>query len=158
MTHEPAARGTTAWEIADARVALFTKFARAHLRTPAQRAAYLALAGTPDEAWSAPAIAAQSNVDAHEVDITLRQFTAAGITEDAGHSSGGDQLYRWHPTMAYLHQHDQPSLDAVDPVCGMPVPASTQLTETTGDQVQRFCSIRCQAAWRTAARELFGEI
>lgn len=138
----------------DRRVAQFTQFARAHLRNRAARAAYLALAGAPDQAWSAKAIARQSRVDPHEVDIALRQFGAAGIAEDAGRLPTEDRLYRWHPTMAYLHQADGTSTDAADPVCGMPVPTATPYTETADGQAQHFCSLRCQAAWRAASREL----
>lgn len=154
MTHEPTRTEGTAWDAVDRRVAHFTQFARAHLRHPAQRTAYLVLAGSPDEAWSARAIAERSHADPHQVDIALRQFTAAGITETAGHSHTGDRLYRWHPTMAYLHQDDGTSTETADPVCGMPVPASTPHTETTDHQVQRFCSLRCRTAWRAASREL----
>lgn len=152
-THEPARGEGTAWDSVDHRVAQFTQFARAHLRNRAARAAYLALAGTPDDAWSAETIARRSNVDPHPVDIALRQFAAAGIVEVAGRSPAGDRLYRWHPTMAYLHQADASGAGA-DPVCGMPVPATTPYTETTDGELQRFCSLRCQTTWRAASREL----
>jgi YHS domain-containing protein len=152
MTGEPIQTEGTAWETADRRVADFAQFARAHLRNPAERTAYLALAGTPDEVWSASAIARRSRADIHDVDVALRRFAAAGIAEATGASATGERLYRWHTTMAYLHAGDRGDSGAVDPVCGMPVPADGPYTETTDGEDLRFCSLRCQMAWRAASR------
>ncbi|HEV2071192.1 MAG TPA: hypothetical protein VGR26_15490 [Acidimicrobiales bacterium] len=125
------------------------RFARAHLRTPAQRAVYAALAGAPDAVTSARDIGEQFGVDAYAVDVALRQFQAAGIAEPGGRSPGGERLFRWAGSgMAYLRTGEPPATHSIDPVCGMPVPDDT-LYEESG---HHFCSRRCQTTWRVLAR------
>lgn len=123
------------------------RFARAHLRSPAQRAVYATLAGAPTRATTARAIAERFPVDARQVDVVLRQFEAAGIAEPAGRTADGQRRFRWRRTMAYLHTEDDPPA-LLDPVCGMPLPPDTAYQEGG----HRFCSLRCHMAWRVAAR------
>lgn len=129
-----------------------SRFARAHLRTPAQHAVYRTLATDPDACWSAAEIAAHTGLDQHDIDQTLRSFTAAGIVREVTSPAGG-RCYRWRTQLRYLLDGTTPTDEFLDPVCGMPVDADTPHTgrDSTGALV-RFCSLYCRAAYRTRSR------
>ena len=129
------------------------RFARAHLRTPAQHAVYRTIASDPDASWSATEVAAHTGLDQHDIDQTLRSFTAAGIFRDATAGKAGEHRYQWRPQLRYLLEGTTPSGDCIDPVCGMPVGADTPHTgrDSSGALV-RFCSSYCRAAYRARSR------
>lgn len=96
------------------------RFARAHLRTPAQHAVYRIVGSDPDAAWTATEITHHSALDEHEIDRALRCFAAARILREEPCPAGGRQ-YRWRPELRYLLDGTVPATDVVDPICGKPV-------------------------------------
>lgn len=125
------------------------RFARAHLRTPAQHAVYRAVGSDPDSWWTAGEIATHSGLDRAEVDQALRGFAAAGILHERAYQSGG-RRYRWHDELRYVFDGTAPPSERIDPVCGMPVDPDTAYAarDTTGATVY-FCSRWCRAAHRS---------
>lgn len=128
------------------------RFARAHLRTRAQRAVYQTVGSNPESWWRAAEIAAHKDLDHAEIDQALRSFAAAGILHERTHPSGG-RIYRWHDELRYLFQRTSPPADLIDPVCGMPVDTDSPHTghDATG-VVVHFCSTWCRAAHRARLR------
>ncbi len=130
------------------------RFARAHLRTPAQHAVYRIVGSNPDTAWTASEIKHHSALDEHEIDRALRGFAAAGILRDEPCPAGGRQ-YRWRPELRYLLDGSLLATEAVDPICGMPVDPDSphRASDATGALV-RFCSPYCRAAFRARSRRI----
>lgn len=126
------------------------QFIRTHLRTPAQRAVYAALGGSPEQPLSVQDIAPLVRVDAYEIDVALRQFAAAGILERVVPDAGPAQ-YRWHDEMRYLFEALPPNAeDIIDPVCSMPVaPETPHVLRDASGQPIRFCSLGCLTIFRT---------
>jgi hypothetical protein len=128
----------------------FVRFAKVHLPTNAERAIYPVLAGAPDRDWTAGEVAAAAKVSHHEADQALRRFASAGIV-DHTHARGHGHHYRWHPDMGYLREGADDGA-AIDPVCGMPVPAGAPHTARDGDTEIRFCSLPCLVRWTSSQR------
>lgn len=128
------------------------RFARAHLRTPAQQAVYQTVASDPEATWSAAEIAAHTRLAHHDIGQVLRSFAAAGILRETA-SPGRDRRYRWRPELRYLLDGSAPRAEFIDPVCGMPVDPDTPHTgrDASGALV-RFCSPYCGAAYRGRRR------
>lgn len=123
-----------------------SRFVRAHLPTPAERAVYAVLAGSL-KVWSARSVSAAAGVSDHEADQALRRFAAAGIIERVD-EPGQPRRYRWRPEMGYLSDDGPSGSGRVDPVCGMPVPADAAFTVLEGDAEVAFCSLPCLVRWR----------
>lgn len=128
----------------------FLRFAKVHLATNAERAIYPVLGGAPDRDWTAGEVAAAARVSHHEADQALRRFAAANIV-DHTHVRGQGHRYRWHPDMGYLHQGGEVG-PAIDPVCGMPVPAGAPHTARDGETDVSFCSLPCLVRWTSGQR------
>lgn len=127
---------------------VFTRFARAHLSTPVERAVYLTLVGAGTGSWSAAEIAERDHLARQEVAGVLERFEAAGIAELVGRK-GGAPRYRWRSDMNYVLEASGESFERVDPVCGMPVSADTPYVARDAEgRVRRFCSSICLAAFR----------
>ena len=123
-----------------------SRFVRAHLPTPTERAVYSALAGSL-KLWTARSVAGAAGVSDHEADQALRRFAAAGIIERV-ETPGQPRRYRWRTEMGYLSDGGPSPRDRVDPVCGMPVPAESAHTALDGDTEVAFCSLPCLVRWR----------
>jgi YHS domain-containing protein len=126
------------------------QFIRTHLRTPAQRAVYAALGGSPERPLSVQDIAPLGRVDDYEIDVALRKFAAAGILERVVPEAGPAQ-YRWRDEMRYLFEAVLPpnAEDVIDPVCGMPVaPESPHVLRDASGQAILFCSLDCLTIFR----------
>ena len=125
------------------------QFARAHLTTPAYRAVYTVLGGA-DDWWRPAEVAAASRISVHEIDVALRQLAAAGVVE--ARTPGDDPRYRWCLDLRSLSEPHTDDEFEIDPMCGMPVPATSPfvLEDTSG--LHRFCSLRCMTAARRARR------
>ena len=125
---------------------IFSRFARVHLSTNLERAAYLALVGEHPQAVSAAEIAAGSGLPEREVERVLERFVAAGIVEKLG--APRSRRFRWRSDMDYLFGSSGEASEWVDPVCGMPVwDGSPHLAEDAFGRPQRFCSSLCLAAF-----------
>jgi YHS domain-containing protein len=128
------------------------RFARAHLRTPAQHAVYRIVGSNPDTAWTATEIKHHSALDEQAIDRACRGFAAAGILCDESCLAGGRQ-YRWRPELRYLLDGSLPAAEAVDPICGVPVdPDSTHRASDAASALAHFCSPYCGAAFHTRSR------
>lgn len=126
---------------------IFTRFARAHLSTRAERAVYLALVGASHGSRTADELAAASVLDRDEVVRVLDRFEKSGIAErDAGPDG---PRYLWRADMDYLFESRDASAGWIDPVCAMPVTLDTphRATDNLGGE-QRFCSSLCLAEFR----------
>jgi hypothetical protein len=88
------------------------RFARRHLSTPGERAAWLALSGQ-DSSLSAAQIAETTGLDEAEVQPVLDGFEAAGIVDTSW--STHHITYRWSMNMNYLFGGLAPS-GWIDPV------------------------------------------
>ena len=130
----------------------FERFARAHLGTRAERAVYAVVAGHPSAAWSVGEVAAHARVSHHEAAQALRRFAAAGIVARFERPARSDQ-YRWALEVpALLDGTSADTQQAVDPVCGMPIPPDSPHVVHDGDVDVRFCSLPCLVRWRAASR------
>ena len=127
----------------------FVRFARVHLRTRAERAAYAVLAGAPDEVWTAEDVAEAVRLDPHEMDRTLRWFAAAGIVE-AVRAERTVPGYRWRSSMSYLFGPAGPAVET-DPVCGMPVEPDGAYALMVGATTISFCSRRCLLLYQSGS-------
>lgn len=130
----------------------FGRFARAHLGDRVLRRVYAVVAADGDAAWTAGEAAAQAKVSHHEADQALRHFAAAGIVARVG-SPGGPRRYRWALATG---DHAGVGIDgtepAIDPVCGMAVPAESPHVARDGDREVRFCSLPCLVRWNAGPR------
>ncbi len=126
------------------------RFARAHLTSRAHRAVYSVLAGASDSWWSPDEVAGATREDRHEIDVALRQLTAARIVEVR--SLGDDPRYRWLFDTASLDDPTAASVARIDPVCGMPVAADSPFQLEDGSGLHRFCSLRCLTVARRRVR------
>ena len=127
------------------------RFARSHLRTPAQLAVYRTVGTRPDAWWSATEIADHTGTDVTEVDQALRGFAAAGILHD--HVGAAGRRYSWHRDLRYVFDGTSPTGELIDPICGMPVAAdSPHVGHDTGGAALRFCSQVCLTAHRRRLR------
>lgn len=127
------------------------RFARTHLRTPAQRAVYRTVGARPDAWWSATEIADHTGTSVLEVDQVLRGFAAAGILHDRAGPAG--RRYSWHRDLRYVFDGTSPTGELIDPICGMPVAAdSPHVGHATDGAALRFCSQGCLAAHRRRSR------
>lgn len=128
------------------------RFARAHLRTPAQHAVYRSVGNNPDAWWSATEIAQHAGLDVTDIDQSLRSFAATGILHERVHPTGR-RLYRWRDELRYVLDGTPPPPELIDPICGMPVNADSAYTghDATGATLH-FCSRWCQAAHRNRLR------
>ena len=125
---------------------IFTRFARVHLSTRAERAVYLALVGDHQQVLSAAEISLSNGLLEREIERVLERFQAAGIVEGVGAS--GSRRFRWRSDMDYLFGSSGEASGWVDPVCGMPVwDGSPHLANDTFGRPQRFCSSLCLAAF-----------
>jgi YHS domain-containing protein len=126
---------------------IFTRFARAHLSTRAERAVYLALVGASPESRTADEVAAASVLDRKDVVRVLDRLETSGIVERDEGPDG--PYYLWRADMDYLFESHDASAGWVDPVCAMPVTLDTpfRATNNLGGE-QRFCSSVCLAEFR----------
>ncbi len=122
---------------------LASRFARLHLSSPAQRAAYLVLVCDRTRAWSVEDVAQLKGVEKAAVKRALEGFVSAGIAE---RSQANPARYRWSTDRANLFDDD--AADRVDPVCGMSTAADSPytLTDAAGALVW-FCSKPCRTAF-----------
>ena len=120
-------------------------FARVHLSTRAERAAYLVLVCDRTRAWSAQEIARLKGVEEAPVERALAGFASAGIIEV---EEGQPTSYRWSADMEYLFGTSENGAERIDPVCGMRVAADSPyfVKEADGASVW-FCSPLCRAAF-----------
>lgn len=125
---------------------VWTRFARVHLSTPAERAVYLTLVGGAQESWSAGEIARSRHLDEGEAQGVLIRFIQAGIAEPVAHGAGSPR-YRWRADMDYLFGGPLEGIDSIDPVCGMPLVTDSPLAATWEGRAFRFCSSLCRAAF-----------
>ena len=124
------------------------RFARVHLSTPAERAVYFVLAGSPAVSWSAQELSERTGVSEETVSGVLERFAAAGII-GAAVEAGGPCRYRWRVDKEYLYESTTGSTGWIDPVCGMEVMADSPLIARAIDgSLVRFCSPLCRAAFR----------
>jgi YHS domain-containing protein len=120
------------------------RFARRHLSTRAERAAWLALSGQ-DSSLSAAQVAATTGLEEAEVQPVLGGFEAAGIVDTSW--STHHITYRCSMNMNYLFGGLAPS-GWIDPVCGMPVHDDTPNTaQDVYGRKQLFCSSLCLAGF-----------
>lgn len=128
---------------------VYSRFARRHLSTPAERAVYLVLVAQESPSWSAAELAERTHEDPGVVDRVLRSFERASVVEAIEGSNGC--RYRWRSDVDYLLGSDEGAAGSVDPVCGMPVLSDSPYR--TRDAVGRlftFCSSVCLSAFRAA--------
>lgn len=125
------------------------RFARAHLRTRAQRAVYFTLVAQLAESWSALELARLKDLDPTTVQAVLDQYAAVGIVEvaDAPHGS----RYYWRADMSYLFDGGPSAPELIDPVCGMTVDESTpyRVTDAFGRR-WLFCARVCMTTFQGA--------
>lgn len=131
--------------------AKFAAFVDAHLRTRVERAVFVALSSSTEERWTIAALAKWTACDEYDLDVTLREFVAAGIAECDTDALNG-RRYRWGNDMNYLSATPRPQPTFVDPVCGMPVDLYADYIEESPTGAERFCSLRCQLAWQAPHR------
>ena len=126
---------------------IFTRFARAHLSTRAERAVYLALVSASHESRTAGELAAATGLDRAKVLRVLDRFETSGIAEREEGPDG--PRFRWRADMEYLFEGPDASAGWVDPVCAMPVTLDTpyRATDNLGGEL-RFCSSVCLAEFR----------
>lgn len=125
-------------------------FARAHLRTPVQRAVYRTVGSNPDGWWTASEIAEHTGLDPLDVGQTLRGFASAGILHEE--RGGPVRTYRWHDELRYVFEGSAPEGVMIDPVCGMPVGTdSPHVGHDETGAIVRFCSRYCQLTYRSRA-------
>lgn len=123
-------------------------FARAHLRTAAQRAVYRTVGSNPDSWWTGSEIAGHTGFDPLDIARILRGFAAAGILHEQRRGQG--RRYRWHDDVRYVLDGTTPRGAMTDPVCGMPVRADSPHLDTDAEGATvRFCSRFCQLAFRS---------
>jgi YHS domain-containing protein len=128
---------------------LASRFARRHLNSPAQRAAYLVLVCDRTRAWSAEDVAQLKGVEKAAAERALDGFVSAGIAEKSG---ANPARYRWSTDMENLF--DAGAADRVDPVCGMSTAADSPYTVTdAAGAVVWFCSKPCRTAFIGAPDE-----
>ena len=126
---------------------VWTRFARAHLSRPEERATYFTLVGHPGRSWTPEQVATATALSEEEARRVLGGYADAGIV-DRSETPQGD-FYRWRSEMDYLFAPDEPSFGSVDPVCGMPVTAdSPYSTRNAFGREHRFCAALCLAAFR----------
>ena len=124
---------------------LRARFARRHLATREERAAYLALSWERSKCWSVPQIAEREHADTDEIQRALAAFEEAGIVESTASPQG--RRYRLRSEMNYLFGEIGYS-PPWDPVCGMPVSAtSPYVGEDVHGRTRQFCSSLCRAAF-----------
>lgn len=128
----------------------FERFARAHLGDRILRAIYAVMAADPAAEWTAGEVAAHAKVSHHEADQALRRFASAGIVAEVA-AHGRPHRYRWALTMAEYTRVDVGGEEAIDPVCGMTVPAESRHVARDGDREIRFCSLPCLVRWNAAS-------
>lgn len=123
-----------------------TRFARAHLSTRAERAAYLALVGASTESRTPDELALGTGLEPAEFMGALDRFETAGIAEREEGPDG--PRYRIRVEMVDPFQDPDASAAWIDPVCGMPVIVDTpyRATDDLGRE-QRFCSSVCLAGF-----------
>ncbi len=125
---------------------IWTRFARVHLSTPAERSVYQALVGHGRESWSAEEIARARHLDGRDARDVLARFALAGIAETIG-GQGQPPRYRWRAEMDYIFGGPADPDHPIDPVCGMPVVDTSPLAVEWDDRSFRFCSSLCRAAF-----------
>lgn len=124
-----------------------SRFARMHLRTPAERAVYFTLVAQLAESWSAAEIATLKDVDVRTVEAVLDGYADAGVVD--GVDSNGGLRYRWRSDMSYLFNAGSSGITMIDPVCGMTTDGATPHRVSDGSGTLRlFCSSLCLAAFR----------
>lgn len=120
-----------------------SRFARLHLGSTGQRAAYLALLGDQAHAWSAKDIGRVMNTDEAAVELALIGFVSAGLAETVGTDP---VRYHWNAPMDTLF--DDEDARRIDPICGMSVSADSPYAVAGADgALTWFCSHTCQAVY-----------
>lgn len=94
-----------------------SRFARAHLRTPAERAVHFTLVAQLVESWSAVEIARLKDIDVGTVEAVLDRYADAGVVAVVDSMVGS--RYRWCSNMGYLFGGGSSGVTMIDPVCGM---------------------------------------
>jgi YHS domain-containing protein len=117
-------------------------FARAHLRTRAERAVYFTLVAQLAKSWSALELARLKGLDLPTVQAILERYAVAGIVEVSDASDGS--RYQWRSDMTYLFRGSPSAAEFIDPVCGMTVDESTpyRVTDAFGRR-WLFCARVC---------------
>ena len=129
----------------------FDRFARAHLGDRALRAIYAVMAADPAAEWTVGEVAVHAKVSHHEADQALRRFAAAGIVAHMA-APGRPHRYQWALTADDPAEVDIAGREqAIDPVCGMSVPAGSRHVARDGDREVRFCSLPCLVRWNAAS-------
>ena len=125
---------------------VWTRFARVHLSTPAERSVYQALVGDGQESWSAQEIARTRHLGEQDVRDVLARFAVARIAETVG-GDAQPPRYRWRAEMDYIFGGSAGPDHPIDPVCGMPVVDASPLAVEREARTFRFCSSLCRAAF-----------
>jgi len=122
-----------------------SRFARVHLSTRAERAAYLLLMSDRNRSWTAEEIARLKHVQQRDVERALVGFSSAGLVEVY---DGEPVRYRWSADIDSLLGCGEGGAGHIDPVCGMRVSADSPYVtaDAEGNNVW-FCSGLCRAAF-----------
>ena len=124
------------------------RFARAHLRTRAERAVYFTLVAQLAPSWSAAEIARVKDLDVRSVAAVLDRYAGVGIVEVIEAPAG--RRYQWRSDMSYLFGSGPTAPELVDPVCGMTVEQRTPYRLEDGPQLWVFCAPVCMATFQAA--------
>ena len=138
------------------RYAVQARFARAHLRTGAERAVYFTLVAQLAPSWSAPEIARLKDLEVRTVEAVLDRYAAAGIVEAIDIPAGW--RYQWRSDISYLFGTGPSAPELLDPVCGMTVDKWTpfRYDDPLGG-LWVFCSAICLSTFQAAPRA-FGPV
>lgn len=126
-----------------------SRFAQAHLRTPAERAVYFTLVAQLAQSWSAVEIADLRGLDLGTVEAVLDRYADAGVVAVVDSAIG--LRYRWCSDMSYLSRAGSGGFTMIDPVCGMTTDGETPHRLEDGSGALRlFCSSLCLATFRAS--------
>jgi YHS domain-containing protein len=122
-----------------------SRFARVHLSTRAERAAYLLLRADRNRSWTAEEIARLKHIELADIERALVGFSSAGLVDVHDEEP---VRYRWSADIDSLLGGIGGGAEYIDPVCGMGVSADTSYVtaDAEGNNVW-FCSSLCRAAF-----------